>query len=139
MCVTDISKYTYLKLKINPLFLFRYNSLQNQLLMNQSSLFLEIVECNSLILWRQKIITSYISCFTPLLSLSPLLHFYLDVNQSSANHHAPSFPPTVYAELRHIFTIFIAYITIILTFHANFILRDCIVKIAHNNVLTNDS
>lgn len=35
-------------------------------------------------------------------------------------------------------TIFIAYITIILTFHANFILRDCIVKIAHNN-LTNDS
>lgn len=53
--------------------------------------------------------------------------------------HAPSFPFTVYAKLRYIFTIFIAYIAIILTFHANFILPDRIVKIARNNVLTNDS
>lgn len=74
--------------------------------MNQLSLFLEIVECNSLILSRQKIIKSFFfpSTFhTSSFLITFIAFLLLDVNQSSANHHAPSFPPTVYAELRHDF------------------------------------
>lgn len=34
--------------------------------------------------------------------------------------------------------IFIAYVTVIFILHVNLFFRDHVVKIAHNNVLTND-
>lgn len=111
------------------------------------SLFLKIVEFNSFYILEaiellRLIFFIYVSHLLPLPYDPYCIFTYTSINRRliiTTYSHAPSFPLTVYAELRYIFTIFIAYMIIILTFHANFILRDCIVKIARNNVLINDS